>query len=965
MSESAGTLPLMLRRLLLAAVAAVLMAPVVVHAEPDQGLVRAGEHEMSVEQRTVGRMRMAAPRAAVDQQRLMATAPPSIAGSDGSWTPFGHDPLLNNVKDYTPISATPTMAGRVQDFAAVPATPGRVFAAFGNSGIFETRDSGATWKSIGDTLPTPFSGAVAFTPAGGGTIIDGTGDSGYGFLGLGVYRSTDDGHTWQHAAGVPDGALTFRLTVDPTNSQVVYAATSKGLFRSSDAALSFVNVALPTGKTQAAGPDCAGNTTDYHCVYDNWVTDVAVRSAGGADPGGEVLAAVGWFRGDHVTAQGWNNAVSNGVYRSPNGLPGSFVDLDVSSHGFTSPKSHIGNISLSTAAGPQQNHAVVWAIVQDAQAANDNLPLVDPVPGDPGVCAVASCYNTLLDSLYVSSDFGSTWTKKLLDPHALQACAVTSTDQCGLLPLPPPVSANYGPGIQAWYNLHIRVDPTMQDGAGAPTRVVFGLEELWAVDNANGAGPVTPHVIGRYYGDACSGTTLIGPCPGAPPAPTTTHPDQHAALFIPDGQGGVTLYAGNDGGVFTQHVAAGGNFDNAHWGAGANEGLHTLLPYQAVMAKDGTAYAGLQDNGEMKVTPDGRQVEVFGGDGGFSAVDPDNSKVVYEEYVGGQISASTDGGHNWTSINPGNTGPQFIVAFSMDPTDAKHLITGGQDIEETTAGPATTAAGIPAAATDWVKVFDLGTGTGRQSHALSASDVRGDAAYVGFCGACYIPSTAAYGFENGIATNVGGDKPGKRMTGDGWHFAKHEGLPEREIKSMKMDSADPKTIYVTLGDYDASYRPPGVLGDDTSKSGHTHVWKSTDAGDHFTDISGNLPEAPAWSVVQHGAQLLVGTSVGAFISNDLNGSRWAALGGTSLPPALVRSLQVSPGDSSVVLAATYGRGLWLYHFPSVVPAPAPGGAQGRRAGEIPVTGGGGPAAGLAVLAVAVVVIAARRRLQRR
>jgi hypothetical protein len=920
--------------------------------DPDQG--------QDLSRRVEAHLRMAAPRSAVDQRAKLAAAETKankIPGSEGTWSAFGSDPLLDNVKDYTPIDAIPTMSGRVQDFAVDPGNANRLFAAFGNGGIWETRDNGDHWSSIGDSLPNPFAGAVAFTPAKGGSILDGTGDSGLGYLGLGVYRSTDDGKTWTHSGGVPDGAITYRLAVDPTNNSVIYAATTKGLFRSSDAGANFTNVNLPTGKTDPNGPDCAGNTTSYQCVYNNWVTDVIVRPGTGA-----VLAAVGWYRGDHVTAAGWNNSVGNGLYRSTNGLPGTFTYVDASSNGFTSPRSHIGNIALSDAAGPNQNHDVVWAIVQDAQAANGEFPVVDPPDGVPAACGTAPCYNTMLDNIYVSTDFGSTWTKKLLDAHQLQACGTTGTDQCGVITAP--FIGSYGPGVQAFYNLHIRVDPTQQDPTGVPTRVAFGLEEIWEITNANAPGIVSPHVIGRYFGDPYCPLTAVGPnppaCAGVPAAPTTTHPDQHAAIYVPDGSGGVTLFVGNDGGVFRQHVTSTTAFSNSGWGAGNNVGLHTLLPYQAVMAKDGVVYSGMQDNGEMKVLPDGRQISVFGGDGGVSAVDPNNSNTVYEEYVNGDISVSTDGGHNWTDINPGDTSPQFIVPFVMDPLDPNHLLTGGEDIEETTSGPSTTSAfltGTPVFSTDWTQVFDLGTGTGDVSHAMTASDLRGDSAYAGFCGACYIPSTAAYGFENGIATNVAGDKPANKMTGDGWHFAKHANLPEREITSLKMDAENDHTIYVALGDYDAAFRPPGALGDDTSKLGHTHVWKSTDAGETFIDISGNLPDAPAYSLAQRGNQLVVGTAVGAFISSDLNGSQWALLGPATgagaLPAVLVNSLQLSPKGDNTMLASTYGRGLQLYKF-NGDPIPEGSGAGGPK-GVLPATGATPTAALIGVLLLLLAV----------
>ncbi len=72
-----------------------------------------------------------------------------------------------------------------------------------------------------------------------------------------------------------------------------------------------------------------------------------------------------------------------------------------------------------------------------------------------------------------------------------------------------------------------------------------------------------------------------------------------------------------------------------------------------------------------------------------------------------------------------------------------------------------------------------------------------DAAYVGFCGYCDT-ITEGTPFGRGLATNVGGDRPGKAGTSDGWHIAKATGLPERLITSVRMDPANPSTVYVTL-----------------------------------------------------------------------------------------------------------------------------------------------------------------------
>src|SRR5437764_15467135 len=98
---------------------------------------------------------------------------------------------------------------------------------------------------------------------------------------------------------------------------------------------------------------------------------------------------------------------------------------------------------------------------------------------------------------------------------------------------------------------------------GITTRLVFGLEEFWAsakIEPQDGSTSDTDnnnfHVIGPYYADqACQMTSAGLPaCPTQATPKRTTHPDQHAGLFIPDRKGGGTLLLGNDGGAFRQHA---------------------------------------------------------------------------------------------------------------------------------------------------------------------------------------------------------------------------------------------------------------------------------------------------------------------------------------------------------------------------------------------------------------------------
>ncbi len=131
--------------------------------------------------------------------------------------------------------------------------------------------------------------------------------------------------------------------------------------------------------------------------------------------------------------------------------------------------------------------------------------------------------------------------------------------------------------------------------------------------------------------------------------------------------------------MFRQQVGPGEELDNTKWGTGSQDGFHTLLAYNAAMAKDGTVYAGLQDNGTIRVEPTGRQVGTFGFDGYGVAVDPDDSGIAYQTIQYGKLHSTVDGGHSWKSIDPGLTEAPFWTPFAMDPKDPNHLIAAGHD----------------------------------------------------------------------------------------------------------------------------------------------------------------------------------------------------------------------------------------------------------------------------------------------
>lgn len=896
------------------------------HPESSRDLAKFTEHA-SLRQ---GSDTPAAFAKAVRQKEIVEGAASSIPGTGGSWTPYGNTPLIGDDPTYPTTNGDGfgKINGRVNDFTYAEQNK-TLYAAVAQGGVWKSTDLGEKWTSIGDNLPIQSTGSLAYTSAGGGTLIVATGDHAFSndYAGVGTYWTTDEGKTWHKAAGAPVGALAFRVLVDPNNPEVVYVATGMGLFRSTDAGRSFTNVNLPTG-------ECAGDSSKTNCFFANVVTDVAVQPTDKlGHKGGAVMAAVGWRAGQFPNFNGKPQAPANGLYRSDNGAPNSFQKIPDSA-GFT-PTERAGRAEFGVTSGPDQNSNVLYAISQDAQL------FVEQSGGEADIPLVGT--PSVLDAIYVSNDFGKTWEVMQSRNEFFDPSNGSSLSQLTALGI--------GPGYQVTYNQWIKPDPTRTAPDGSPSRVMLGMEEVWQASSPGGVLPQNGHsrfqVIGAYT--ANGGACLVVPeqCGQKQEVAgnTTTHPDQQGSVLVPDGKGGVTLVVGNDGGAYTQHADPNQEFDQLRWGDGANVGFHTLLPYGAAMAKDGTVYGGLQDNGQLKILPNGEQHTVYVGDGVFALVDPDNSQIAYDELPNAGINVSTDGGTTWSSIDPNLEDADFVAPMVMDPGDAKHILTGGRDIAETTAGPETTTCKTDpddptscqpsdALPTDWKYVFNLGTmkhpgdpnaeassdpakadGTGGEdapNHA-TAEALNGANAYVGFCGDCD-PVKRHRVFHNGFATNVGGDKPPKIGTGDGWHITAAKGLPNRIITGVTPDPSDPKTVYVTLGASAARYFAPiGSLGEDPAASAGGHVYKSTDAGETFKDISGNLPDVQAtWPLVRN-KQLIVATAIGVYASAGTNGGKYAPLG-DDLPNVAVYQISLKPGDPNTLVAATFGRGVYTYKF---------------------------------------------------
>jgi photosystem II stability/assembly factor-like uncharacterized protein len=148
---------------------------------------------------------------------------------------------------------------------------------------------------------------------------------------------------------------------------------------------------------------------------------------------------------------------------------------------------------------------------------------------------------------------------------------------------------------------------------------------------------------------------------------------------------------------------------------------------------------------------------------------------------------------------------------------------------------------------------------------------------------------------------VGTDDGKVHLTRDGgkrWQEIM-DGLPyQKWVSRIAASSFEMGTVYMTQnGKRDDDFTP--------------YVWKSTNYGKTWIDISKGIPLGPM-NVIREDPKnkniLYVGTDCGVYVTND-GGKTWNVLG-TGLPMTYVHDLVIHPRDN-IIAIGTHGRGVWV------------------------------------------------------
>ena len=353
------------------------------------------------------------------------------------------------------------------------------------------------------------------------------------------------------------------------------------------------------------------------------------------------------------------------------------------------------------------------------------------------------------------------------------------------------------------------------------------------------------------------------------------HVDQHALYQNPDNPN--YMVAGNDGGVFISQ----------------NAGLSWLKIYDLPITQfyaitidklhPDRLYGGTQDNSTPRTVsgqPDDWDV-IYYGDGFYVNVDYTNSNVIYAEAQYGYLGKSTNLGDYWDVVFSSydhNERSNWNTPVVMSPHDNRVLFYGAQRVYKTSNG-----------GDNWTAISpDLTGGPGGGNllfgtiTTISQSSLNPDIIWAG------TDDSRVWITENG---------------GVSWDMVSQT-LPDRWCTRVTADIRNEAVGYATFTGYTVDDLMP-------------HIYKTTDYGLTWQDISGNLEGVPVNDILpdpNREGWLYIGTDFGMFYTDDA-GDTWQSMSPV-MPVCPVFDIDISD-DPPKLVAGTHGRSMYAFDLGSV------------------------------------------------
>ncbi|WP_235843197.1 thrombospondin type 3 repeat-containing protein [Maribacter hydrothermalis] len=129
--------------------------------------------------------------------------------------------------------------GRVNAIAVDPNNTNIWYVGAPAGGIWKTIDNGSSWVNLFDDFPQIGVSGIAIDPSNSDIIYIATGDDDAAdSYSIGVFKSIDAGNSWNETGLNPSTStpnlLMNEITIDPTNSNIIWVGTNDGLQKSID-----------------------------------------------------------------------------------------------------------------------------------------------------------------------------------------------------------------------------------------------------------------------------------------------------------------------------------------------------------------------------------------------------------------------------------------------------------------------------------------------------------------------------------------------------------------------------------------------------------------------------------------------------------------------------------------------------------------------------------------------------------
>ncbi len=353
------------------------------------------------------------------------------------------------------------------------------------------------------------------------------------------------------------------------------------------------------------------------------------------------------------------------------------------------------------------------------------------------------------------------------------------------------------------------------------------------------------------------------------------HVDHHALEYSTTNPN--FLLAGNDGGAYTSQDGG------TSWTKFTNLPITQFYNIEVDYLQPNGVYGGTQDNNTIRTLTAGTNDwnAIWGGDGFHVNVDPVDNNFIYVESQFGNLGRSTDGGASFSSATAGISGSDrnnWNTPVVLSPFNSEKVYYGTNRLY------------ISDRAVFWNAISPDLTNGQHPSGSLSYGTL----------------TAIAPSYNNLDVVYTGSDDGNVHVTTNGgasWTNVSG-GLPDRYVTAIAISPSDDATAYVTFSGFSLlDYTP--------------HIFKTTDAGQNWTDISGNLPSIPVNDILltQDEQLLFAATDTNVWYSSN-DGASWDILG-NDLPITVIRDLKLHE-PTNMLYAGTFGRSIHQYDLSNIV-----------------------------------------------